>query len=106
MACQCDRILQRQLGSRPNREMGGVCGITEQDNVLVVPLFGSHAQETLPRRFSLVRRVVQQRFSLQPRLEQRFASLYRGVGVEPIEACIPPGLLIALDNERGQLAIE
>ena len=47
---QLDRILQRELGARADREMRGVRGVAEQDQFVVRPAFAFDPAELEPRR--------------------------------------------------------
>ena len=68
-----DRILERELGARADREMRGVRGIAEQHDVAVIPALAGDAREVEPRRAAQVRRVADQTLAVEMPREQHLA---------------------------------
>ena len=97
---QLDRILERQLGARADREMGGVGGVAEQDELAVVPALALDAAEVEPGgRADEVGGVGLERVAVEIFGEQFFAG-GDGLGlVHAVEAEAAPGLFRTFDDE-------
>ena len=101
-----DRVLERELGARADREMGRVRRIAQEHDLAVMPALAGDAREVEPRRAAQMRRVAHQAVALEISLEQHLA---RGDAVHPahlVETERPPGCLVALDDEGRGVRIE
>ena len=104
---QLDRVLQGQLGARSDREMGGVGGITDQDDLVVMPCVADDPAELEPRRRAAeVGSIAQQRVAAELGREHLLAGS-DGFGlIHCIEAEPVPGRLRAFDDERRTIVVK
>ena len=96
-----DRVLHRQLGARPDREMRGVGGVAQQHDVAAVPALVAHEQEARPQRA-----VGHEAVALQLLGEQRLARAQRLGLVHLIEAQRAPRVLRGFDDPRAGVLVE
>src|SRR5205807_8281250 len=95
-ARQRDRVLERQLRSRADREVRRVRGVADQHDVAVTPAPVADRREIPPERA-----VLQEAMPLQLFGEESLAEGQRLVLVRVIETGAPPRLLGRLEEERG-----
>src|SRR3546814_17346255 len=79
---ELDRILERELGARADREMRGMRGIAEQDDVPVAPLAADDAREVDPRRAANIAGIGHQLMAAQLIGEELFEQAARFRSVE------------------------
>jgi hypothetical protein len=97
---QLDRVLQRQLGARPDREMRSVRRVAEQDELVVRPAAGDDPAEVQPGLGAgQVGGVGHQAMAAQLLREDPLAQRYRFGLVHRVEAQLVPGPRIHLDDE-------
>ena len=105
-ARQRERVLERELRSRADGEVGGVRGVAHQHDVAVDPRGVVHARELQPIPAAQVRGVGQKCVSVEPRCEQLLAKRERRVRVGAVEARGAPRFVAHLDDEGRRVAIE
>ena len=102
-----DRIFERELGARSDREMRGVGGIAEQDEIAVAPGAADDPAELQPRpRPGQVRRVRQEGMAVQVTGEDPLAMRDRLALLHPVEPEPGPGVRVHLDDEGAHPLIE
>src|SRR5262245_2432830 len=91
---QRDRVLERQLRARADREMRGVRGVADQHDVLMAPAVVANGGKAAPERA-----VLQEAMALQLLGEELLAEGQGLILVRVVKAGTPPGLLRRLENE-------
>ena len=105
-ANQRDRVFHRKLGSGADREVRGMRGIPDQDDVVMVPLAAGHPFEVEPRRSAEVWRVAQQPVPTQVLGEQPGTERDRVFSGTLVEAVGPPGFLAGFDDDGREILTE
>ncbi len=110
-----DRVLERQLAARADREMRSVCRVAEQHErnfsvrglQVVHPLCAGNARKADPlRRAAQVRGIAHEGGAREPVREQLLAVCDRLLAVHPVKAGALPHLLRCLDDEGAHALIE
>ena len=104
-AGQADRVLERELGARADREVRRVGGVADQHAVAVVPARVAHLDERDPR-IRQVLGVAHQPVAAEVRREQPLAERDRLLRARGVETRRAPGLFAALDDHRPRVGIE
>ena len=104
---ELDRILERELGPRADREMGGVRGVAEQDQFVVRPALAFDPLELEPRRAAAqVRGIGHQALSLEIFGENPLARGDRIGLAQRVEGESAPGRVRAFDDEGRAIGRE
>ncbi len=99
-ARQCDRVLHPELRSGAHGKVGGVGGVPDQDDVLVVPACVADGSELPPDRS-----IREQTMSVELPREQPLAEGERGALVLGVETGGGPRVRRGLHDEGGMLAL-
>ena len=108
---QLDRVLERQLGARPDREVRGVHRVAHEHDVRAIgiaqpPVFAGDALKVEPRRPAQVPGVGHQPLALERFGKEPFAERDRRLLIGGVEAVRPPHRFGTFDDERGRLRVE
>ncbi len=106
LAAQCNRILHRELRARADREVRGVRGVADQNDVAREPAATQHAIEIEPRRAAQVPRVTHESRAAEILPEQLLGECDGLVGRRGVQAVRAPGFLACLHDHRRKLGAE
>ena len=101
------RVLKRQTGTQPDREMCGVGRVAHQHNVAVVPPGVGQRPEVAPRRAATVRVLsIHQPVAVEVPFEYPLQECDALIRCEPVEAQARPRFRGAFDDTGTRLVVE